>query len=692
MNTPPILKITRFTYVIAVTIAVLFCKSDSQAATRALNSSGGYRALLISENSNGLSSLRESFDKRYGFHACIAQANNSLPREVQGWVNTIKDDAVVTLVHYEGPANIENDELLLGRLSLQMLIDETARTGAKEVLLSLDIPALDLTNSEFMETLAKDFANRRTSNASTAVIHVLANLRSGGTTAREILCREFSRGADINSGPDLTFAALQERLSTSGIAMLSSAETQSPRSLVRRRPFKVSETIEELASAIATQLHHKKINVVAVPDVILKHGFEIPEDVPGQNYGELLRKSANQLRKELAGRSRFQYKVLGDDWFRDILSTVRVTPAEISGPALLDVYQQMKTAKLPTANAGEPVAVVIVELQHDPQNPAEVVLISTVWSVPDGTPLLNEFRGIAILGPSEWGETGYSGLNRVTLNKFTSGEEFAPIPPPNQQKKNNRFNIQPLDELDFFNPDDVQKNLTEINQLAQTAEHPLLDVHFPFRISMTSKGLKKALRFSEDRKHAFVDVQAGDTYELHIQNDSAYPVFMRLLVDGLNTLPDRPLTKREGIFEVAEKDERAPLQKAQIVSLTNARAWFCEPGHYQVNGFFTHIGENKVADVAEFVVTDAANSAAWAKGYPKDIGIITAAFYAPLEKPQDLAPDDRLGTRLGKEVQEQVKFYRGNHVPGELLGVIHLRYGVTGIVETLTRSQQASNP
>ena len=61
------------------------------------------------------------------------------------------------------------------------------------------------------------------------------------------------------------------------------------------------------------------------------------------------------------------------------------------------------------------------------------------------------------------------------------------------------------------------------------------------------------------------------------------------------------------------------------------------------------------------------DSAAARKGYTEQIGLITAALYSPTNP-------RALGTKRGKEYKQHVDRYKGGKVPGELIGVLHVRY------------------
>lgn len=248
-----------------------------------------------------------------------------------------------------------------------------------------------------------------------------------------------------------------------------------------------------------------------------------------------------------------------------------------------------------------------------------------------------------------------------------------------------------LSTIDFARPASVARVLEATRELEQSSRvetHPLVDPEFPYRVQLYVNGKPAPARFSADKKRQYVSVEKGQAYTIRVQNRSQNPVFLRLLVDGLNSLPDRPLTyeQKDGnsLLEVAAKDEQSTLVAAPYALLHNARCWYCEKGEYEVRGFFTEIGAPSAQSVstlvrgkrAEFVVTDASLSEASLRGHTKDVGIITAAVFSAVDDPllrKSIGP--RFGTRLGNVAAENVELYTQNLVPGELLAVIHLHYG-----------------
>ncbi len=141
---------------------------------------------------------------------------------------------------------------------------------------------------------------------------------------------------------------------------------------------------------------------------------------------------------------------------------------------------------------------------------------------------------------------------------------------------------------------------------------------------------------------------------------------MRLLVDGLNTLPDR-LVNNKGIIE--EKwGQRVDLKVAvrwvldvndpDTVKLDGYPTW-------DVKGFVKETGAQGKTGL--FTFTDVENSLAGRQGFTEGIGLITAAFYKPD------GPGRSIGVIAGREIIEDLTPRKGIN-PGNLIGVYNLRY------------------
>lgn len=447
------------------------------------------------------------------------------------------------------------------------------------------------------------------------------------------------------------------------------------------------------ADQMANQFRDAGIDTVVVPAFVVAGSDN--KGIPGSNYGPLLQTIRNQFKVRLAKQSYSTYQVVEDDLLLDVLNNSELHPGNVRSPKMEHIRRGLERHIVTPGR----IAVVIVQLDHGTAGGEVVLKVSpTQLGSPTDTAsstALTPVAGRAMLHPNEWAMIGRTAVNqRVVMSHLSQPSARGTRTPRVTSRRidravssGNDSKHQRLDvntRYDYFDEDSASQANQEILELQRDSrrEHVLADPDFKWRISFNVNGQALPLKFSEDRQHAYVEVQRNTTYSIGVENRDGRPVFLRLLVDGLNTLPDTPLLEANGNYEEAVKDPRGRLEAAQYASLTNARAWYCDPEQeYEIRGFFTSINSGGAqrsanAKLRTFVVTDARSSEAHQKQYYKDIGIITAAFYSlGYEQPHG-APTAALGTKLGEEREEQVDTYDGDKVPGQLLTVIHLRYGI----------------
>ncbi len=264
----------------------------------------------------------------------------------------------------------------------------------------------------------------------------------------------------------------------------------------------------------------------------------------------------------------------------------------------------------------------------------------------DGGGLADEVVGTARLNDSEWGMRGRS------------------------------VNVEPTDLADATDSQSiaVRVQVADIGALDRRAQggHPMADPNFPFPVRIF---VGQAERKGEFRGgDLLVGLRRGEVYRIQIENRSGQGVFLRLLVDGLNTLPERVLSKGVNV----EAAPHGVVVAAQPVNLAEARAWWLDPPAenqaspvFVIRGFYSQVGDD--AKYREFRVVDAPDSQAARRGFADQAGLITAAFYRPIPKPTG-GGRGALGTALGEEYQTQTEMYTGDEIPGPLMAVVHIRY------------------
>jgi len=190
--------------------------------------------------------------------------------------------------------------------------------------------------------------------------------------------------------------------------------------------------------------------------------------------------------------------------------------------------------------------------------------------------------------------------------------------------------------------------------------HPFADPNFPFRVRIMVKDKERPGELKGN--DWVVQLHEGEEYEIVIEHPVKVPVALRLLVDGLNTLPEPSADK--GI---------STLIWGKPVSLDEAKHWVLDPEEGKVkrsyvSGFFTQTGEK--AEFKRFTIVKADQSLAARQQFTNEIGLITAAFY--LGVPCDGARGGPVGTAGGRE--GRVSLERMAIRPGDLIAVVHIRY------------------
>ena len=212
-------------------------------------------------------------------------------------------------------------------------------------------------------------------------------------------------------------------------------------------------------------------------------------------------------------------------------------------------------------------------------------------------------------------------------------------------------------------------------QIQSGRVHPLADPDFPYRVWIEVKDADGKFHKREGTvrgKDYYVRLAKGEVYRVCFKKTNPGETFVKVLVDGLNTLPEPSQVKGIDVEPVASNQ----LQQAQPVNLAEAQAWGAiEPNEeYFIAGFFSWTGDDPRYD--EFKVVDAPSALAARTGYTDQIGLITVAFYDCMKKsPAPRSGQRGLGTGLGRRYRTNLETYTGPYQPGRLLAVVHIRYG-----------------
>jgi hypothetical protein len=386
--------------------------------------------------------------------------------------------------------------------------------------------------------------------------------------------------------------------------------------VVRLRPLGLRQLLDDMAEQISDDLLERRINRVGVLE--FGNDAKLAELVLGANFGLLGRYCAEEVERRLVDRGAGKFTVVERRQLQAALKAEKF--------ALKDIESPQAMAKLGKAAHG----MTVVALGTLRNRSGRVVTLQCKLIQTGEEGLAGATGGIAWLNESEWAMLGSSVIvkpeDRVLQPPTGEGP---PVPVATQV-------VQRMDEH------------------AQ-GPHPLQDPNCPFRMKIMIGGQERTPVFRGN--DMLVPVRIGEVYQVWVKNDTSQTVRMRLLVDGLNTLPERERTKGVSTWLVASR-----------VNLDEARAWFVDPGKwYAVPGFVSQTGEK--GQLNEFKVVDIAQSVAARQQFTDQVGIITAAFYDPPGEGESRGVGTGLGQRRDVRMDE-----RDEQAVGKLRAVIHIRY------------------
>ena len=186
----------------------------------------------------------------------------------------------------------------------------------------------------------------------------------------------------------------------------------------------------------------------------------------------------------------------------------------------------------------------------------------------------------------------------------------------------------------------------------------------------------------------FIPLERGDVYRLRIHNPLPETVHVRVLVDGLNTLPERIVFPEQVKFMAVTTDrlmnyvESLKASGAVIVQdengqfyqvaaprgLDDARTWVFAPGREAViPGFIHEVGLS--GNYKEFRVTDASFSMGGQTNFTSQLGLVTIGFFTsvPSEPVVMGIPGARtVGTGMGYKYRRPIMVNEST-IPGGIL-------------------------
>jgi hypothetical protein len=390
--------------------------------------------------------------------------------------------------------------------------------------------------------------------------------------------------------------------------------------VVQLQPTTLRDVLADMADQLATSLDERKLTKVGVLE--FSNDTKLGE-LLGADFGLLGRYCAEELERQLTNCAGEKFTVVDRRRLQKTLSD--------QGFRLDDLGSADALQKLSKQLDGMPV-VALGTLRNRSGRLVNIQckLVQTV-----GDEVAGAVGGAARLNESEWAMLGRSAQVRP--------EDRRPEPPSPGQ---------PL-------PRPAEDVVVERLDARADGPHPLQDPKFPFRIRVMVGGKERAGQFRGN--DLVVTLKQGETYELWVENRTGAAAIMRLLVDGLNTLPEKEDAKGVETFLIGKR-----------VNLDAARHWVLDPAVvpgankvWAVRGFITETGAT--GKLRQFSVVDAQQSLAARQKFTDQIGLITAAFYSPKSGSRGV------GTGLGQQRDENVAEAQ-KMVPGDLVGVVHIRY------------------
>ena len=524
--------------------------------------------------------------------------------------------------YYQGPLRLEGGWAKIGQADAEIDVAALAERSGRlrrdrfSITLLLDVVSQN-SPGEIEAAVAKAVQPVDTN------LHVLLGRREPSVAAspspmipalRRALTYDREADRDGNGAVSLTElgAYIKRRLSGEmDIACISARQSDRPLQIARPRPPSLDERIDDFSDELAGVLKSAGVSAVAIPDFEEQAAIEASADAPSlPGYsGPLVPYITRQVRRR-AGQAVRNVRMVNE------------RPGEIAD-----------------AGSVTALAVATVRVAWEKQ-PVSVDLGGHV-TVFQG----DAIRRTVVLPPA---------TARLSLD---------------EAGMSGRLNMSPKAALSAGIPWAID----DFDAPPALAPHPMADPGFPLRAYLESKGARLEHSFSADGRRMMVDLGEGDEYTIVVENRTQRDLFLRLLVDGRNTLPDRA-------------DDGDALEPAQYVNLTRARCWFCEAGRtYRIAGFYTRVDSEPSADETTgqwktFRVTDIRDVSPQGD-FRAQLGIITAAFYLPVERAKSsMASQPQFATCMGSEEESTLAVYRGDLGPGPLLGdaPINIHYGFQG--------------
>ena len=417
------------------------------------------------------------------------------------------------------------------------------------------------------------------------------------------------------------------------------------------RAVALSRLIDDVAEQIDLQMRMEKFSRIGIPE------FTTGQDRTfDPKYGALPRSIADSLRNALATKARKNrsgYTVLSDNSLRESLQSKGITPSDLG------------TEKTKDMRIGGEDIPLLVDGQLTMFGTGGLSLRANLLDT-KGKSEVAQAGGTALLNANELAMSGISAKFAISSNSSTP-------PPPSSSSLQQTPGVGLASASQLTEAQRMQDAAVLPNPLqSPTSSGETFDVWIETR--PVGRGAYTKRPFTFKGNDCYLPLSKGEEYQIRYKVVASEDVFVRILVDGLNTLSQRQTTVSKGAYiEAAPPDSDGEYVLAPRVPLEEARSWVATKGSnavHTVAGFVDANGKNDT--MRRFQIVDADESAAARKNYTEQIGLITVAFYKAVSPSQ--ASRGRIGTGMGNVERVRVEYYTDNKVPGDLIAVYNIRY------------------
>lgn len=425
--------------------------------------------------------------------------------------------------------------------------------------------------------------------------------------------------------------------------------------VVRLKPMGLRDVILAMAEQIDAAARLRKMKTVAVT--------EFTADTPlgealGADFGNLGKLCASKLEDRLVQLGGSSYSVIDSRRLQKALSSMDFGVDDLGDPE--------RMSELGKQLGGTPyLALGMLRERVGRQISLQCRLVEPAMGS-----VMGSAGGLALLTDSDWVSLGKSAALKKNKKK-----QVEPAPRPTEPNTEGQDVPPANSDVDPYDGPVMPPPATDdVDDLDEESDkpHPLSRTDFEFPVRLIINGQEREGVFHGN--NYYVPVRGGEVYSVRLANKSGKKAILRLLVDGLNWLPQKLLDKGVDVMEVAPR-----------VALSEARWSLMDPSvapAFEIAGFVSATGTQGA--LREFKLVDAKESLAARKKFTEQVGIITAAFYEAIEpepEPSFAGSLNRsldgaapgLGTTTGKERQVKLEHAK-KHEVGRLLAAVNIRY------------------